>query len=62
MGTKNYTCETCGKETSADALAASPECCGKPMKESSLDPCFSAHDAESSRPIADEDACDDFVR
>jgi hypothetical protein len=30
--------------------------------EDHLDPCTSPHNAESSRPTEDEDACDDGVR
>jgi hypothetical protein len=51
---KVYECEECKKR------GKDPEiCCGKPMKEVSLDVCVSASSPEHSRPLEDEEPCDD---
>ena len=57
---RKYECEECGKRAVAGAKGRAPECCGKRMRAVPLEPCRVAHaDAEHSRPMEDEDACDD---
>lgn len=53
-----YKCENCGKTvTVSDGTI--PECCGKPMTKMHLDVCIQPANAEHSRPMDAEDACDD---
>jgi hypothetical protein len=54
-----YECNVCGERTkkSDDKI---PECCNKPMKKIKLDICTQPEHAEHSRPMEEEDACDDF--
>jgi hypothetical protein len=57
---KGYECEECGR-TEVVTDGSVPECCGKPMKQVSLDVCMKPPaDAESARPMDDDEACDDF--
>ena len=60
MGDGNrYECRDCGHTEMAEGDA--PECCGKPMVRMPLDACTSAGaSAEHSRPMEDEEPCDDF--
>jgi len=56
---ETYQCEDCGK-TIKNSKGKIPNCCGKPMKKIPLDICIQPSHAEHSRPMEDEDACDDF--
>ena len=56
---KKYKCEKCGKIITTGKVSV-PNCCGKPMKEFPLEPCLQPAHAEHTRPMEDEDACDDF--
>lgn len=59
MKEETYECENCRKNVkSTDGKI--PECCGKSMKKIPLGICTRATDAEHSRPMEEEDACDDF--
>ena len=53
-----YKCDECGKtvEVTDEDI---PSCCNKPMKKISLDVCTQPAHAEHSRPMDDENACDD---
>jgi hypothetical protein len=55
---KTFKCEECGKtiEVIDDSI---PSCCGKDMKKVSLDICTQPAHAEHSRPMDEENACDD---
>jgi hypothetical protein len=55
---ETYQCGDCGKNIKISD-GSNPECCGKPMKKMSLDLCTQPAHAEHSRPMEDEDACDD---
>jgi hypothetical protein len=55
---ETYQCVDCGKNIKISD-GSNPECCGKPMKKLSLDLCTQPAHAEHSRPMEDEDACDD---
>ena len=60
MGEKEtYRCENCRKTVKISDEKI-PECCGKPMKKLPLDICLQPAHAEQTRPMEDEDACDDF--
>ena len=54
-----YECDVCGKRTKKSDKNI-PECCNKPMKKIKLDICTQPAHAEHSRPMDEEDACDDF--
>ena len=56
---ETYECENCGK-TTKNPKGKIPNCCGKPMKKIPLDICTQPAHAEHSRPMDDENACDDF--
>jgi hypothetical protein len=56
---ETYECENCGKNVKASE-GINPKCCGKPMKKLPLDLCTQPAHAEHSRPMEDEDACNDF--
>jgi len=58
-GEKAYQCENCGKTVKISDEKI-PECCGKLMKKLPLDICLQPAHAEHTRPMDDEDACDDF--
>ena len=55
---ETYKCEICGKtiEVTDESI---PSCCGKDMKKVTLDICTQPAHAEHSRPMDDENACDD---
>jgi len=53
---ETYECGACGKRMQADKA---PRCCGKPMKPLKLDACTGAFGAEHSRPMQDDEPCDD---
>ncbi|PNX47140.1 MAG: hypothetical protein BV459_05025 [Thermoplasmata archaeon M11B2D] len=55
-----YQCETCKKKTKGTDDKKQPLCCGKPMKKISMDICLQPDHAEHSRPMSDEEPCDDF--
>jgi hypothetical protein len=56
---ESYKCDKCGKITK-DMKGKIPKCCGYPMKKIPLDICTQPQHAEHSRPMNNEDACDDF--
>lgn len=58
MKEKTYLCKECGKEIKKTDDEV-PECCGKPMKQVPLDVCLQPAHAEHSRPMDDEEPCDD---
>lgn len=59
MNEVTYECENCGKriKTSDDKI---PDCCHKLMKKIDLDICTQPAHSEHSRPMEEEDVCDDF--
>jgi hypothetical protein len=59
MSSIEYTCEECGRSVSCATDAPTPECCGKSMTTAGLDRCTRPANAEYSRPMDEEDACDD---
>jgi hypothetical protein len=56
---KGYKCIECGK-TLIIENNKTPKCCDKTMHEVPLDICTQPAHAEHSRPMDEEDACDDF--
>ncbi|MDD4307779.1 MAG: hypothetical protein PHU53_03105 [Thermoplasmata archaeon] len=56
MDENTYECGKCGKVIRATSL---PDCCGRKMTVVKLPPCTSAASAEHSRPMEDEEPCDD---
>jgi hypothetical protein len=58
---KFYQCEKCRGQQEIPAGDKVPECCGQPMKETSLplDQCTAPASAEHARMDEIEDACDD---
>ncbi|MBA3046194.1 MAG: hypothetical protein KKH41_01180 [Candidatus Thermoplasmatota archaeon] len=55
-GKKEFQCRKCGKkEEAADA----PECCGSKMVILPMDACTHAFGPEHSRPMGDDEPCDD---
>jgi hypothetical protein len=56
---ETFQCENCGKNIKVTD-GTNPKCCGKPMKKVSLDICTQPAHAEHARPMAEEDACNDF--
>ena len=58
MDEETYKCEDCGK-TVKTTNGNIPECCNKPMKKIPLDICTQPAHAEHTRPMNDEDACND---
>ena len=57
MEEKTYECKECGKKIKTSE--EKPECCGKPMKQLSLEVCIQPAHAENARPMDDEEPCDD---
>ncbi len=53
-----YKCKECGK-TVIITDGKVPSCCGKSMTKMRLDLCTQPAHAEHSRPMDDENACDD---
>jgi len=53
-----YECKKCGK-TIIVTDGKLPYCCNKPMKKIPLDICTQPSHAEHTRPMDDENACDD---
>ena len=51
-----FQCRACGKRAKA---AEPPECCGQKMDEIPLEACTQAFGAENSRPMDDDEPCDD---
>jgi hypothetical protein len=58
MVKNTYECENCGKKVEKEGNEK-PDCCGKPMKQLPLDVCLQPAHAEHSRPMDDEEPCDD---
>ena len=54
-----YECEKCGKKIKTLDKKI-PECCNKKMNKINLDICTQPAHAEHSRPMDEEDVCDDF--
>ena len=55
---KTFRCEECGKTIDVTDESI-PNCCGKDMKIVPLDICTQPAHAEHSRPMDEENACDD---
>jgi hypothetical protein len=55
-GETEYQCPRCKARKKA---AKAPECCGEKMKPAPLPVCTTAASAEHSRPMDDEEPCDD---
>jgi hypothetical protein len=53
---KTFKCRKCGKRKKA---AGAPECCGGKMDQLPLDVCTTASGPEHSRPMQDDEPCDD---
>jgi hypothetical protein len=56
---ESYKCQICGKivKTKEDKI---PKCCNKYMEKIPIDICTQPPHAEHSRPMDEEDACNDF--
>jgi len=55
-GDKEYHCVRCGARKTSEKA---PDCCGAKMEPLPLKMCTSAASAEHSRPMEDEEPCDD---
>ena len=55
---RSFKCEICGKTVSVSDDSI-PSCCDKPMKQLPLDVCLQPAHAEHTRPMNDEEPCDD---
>jgi hypothetical protein len=55
-----YECQTCKKKIIVKTKKEKPSCCGKPMKKISVDICLQPDHAEHSRPMGEDEPCDDF--
>ena len=55
---ETFECKNCGKKTTVSD-GTIPNCCGRPMNKISIDFCLQSADAEHSRPMDDEEPCDD---
>jgi hypothetical protein len=58
MKEKIYSCALCGKETKLQPGENIPDCCGQPMTLK-LDRCTCPLVAETARPDAADEPCDD---
>ncbi len=56
---KVYECEACKKRVKIDFTKEPSLCCGMEMKQIPLDACTEPPSAEFSRPMDDEEPCDD---
>ena len=58
IGEKTFECEECRKKVkiSDDEI---PDCCGKKMRQLSLDTCLQPAHAEHARPMEEDEPCDD---
>jgi hypothetical protein len=59
LAEQTYKCENCGK-TVKITNGDKPKCCNELMKQIPLDICIQPAHAEHTRPMDEEDACDDF--
>ena len=59
MEEQTYKCEKCGK-TIKKTNGEKPKCCNQLMKKIPRDICIQPAHAEHTRPMDEEDACDDF--
>ena len=55
---EKYECKNCGKTISVYDSNV-PTCCGKPMKKVDLDICLQPAHPEHTRPMENEEPCDD---
>ena len=55
---KTFKCEMCGNTIEVTDESV-PSCCGKEMNQVTLDICTQPAHAEHSRPMDEENACDD---
>ena len=58
--TETYECLTCKKSVNVEHWEQVPTCRGKEMQKVDHEICLQPDHAEHSRPMDDEDACDDF--
>jgi hypothetical protein len=61
VNTKKYVCDTCGAQKDVPASASAPECCGAPMRRTTLEPCERPSSAETARLQNKDEACNDGV-
>lgn len=54
-----YQCMSCKRTVNAKSNEI-PKCCGKSMKKIPIEICLQPSHSEHSRPMEDEDACNDF--
>lgn len=55
-----YECKSCKRTAVVKDGKPAPECCGKPMKHLPKEICLQPGNAESQRPMEDEEPCNDF--
>jgi hypothetical protein len=60
MAVAYYQCQKCKKKTIVKGEAKKPSCCGKPMKKIQVNICLQPDHAEHSRPMGEDEPCDDF--
>ena len=56
MEKKEFKCRKCGKRVTA---FGTPDCCGEQMTPMPLEVCTTAPSAEHSRPMGNDEPCDD---
>jgi hypothetical protein len=55
-----YQCLTCKRTVTVENKSKIPNCCGKPMEKIPREICLQPDHAEHSRPMEEEEPCDDF--
>ena len=60
MAKEQFECSKCKKSVEQDERKDTPTCCEKPMKKIPIGICTEPATAEWSRPMDDEEPCDDF--
>lgn len=59
MKEETYECKICGKRVKT-SKSKIPKCCNSSMKKIPLDICIQPAHAEHSRPMDEENSCNDF--
>ena len=59
MVEESFKCNKCGNIVKNEGTDI-PKCCGENMEKIPLDICTQPQHAEHTRPMDEEDACDDF--
>jgi hypothetical protein len=57
---EEFECQSCKRTATVNEGESAPECCGKKMHQKTKEICIQPTSAEHSRPMEDEEPCDDF--